>query len=43
MDFKGTRFIFLWTGKYDYRSPSKWDAKQPMGTWTRPSSSMSTA
>ncbi len=29
MDFKGTRFIFLWTGKYDYRSPSKWDATQP--------------
>src|SRR5262249_8299965 len=29
MDFKGTRFIFLWTGKYDYRSPSSWDATQP--------------
>src|SRR6476469_7272855 len=23
-DFKGARFIFLWTGKYDYRSPSQW-------------------
>lgn len=21
-DFKGTRFIYLWSGKYDYRSPS---------------------
>jgi hypothetical protein len=29
MDFKGTRFIFLWTGKYDYRSPSSWDATRP--------------
>jgi hypothetical protein len=29
MDFKGTRFIFLWTGKYDYRSPSAWDATRP--------------
>jgi len=28
-DFKDTRFIFLWTGKYDYRSPSKWDADRP--------------
>src|SRR6516162_288213 len=24
-DFNGARFIFLWTGKYDYRSPSSWD------------------
>src|SRR5262245_11859773 len=23
-DFKGARFIFLWSGKYDYRSPSAW-------------------
>ena len=30
MDFKGTRFIFLWTGKYDYRSPSSWDANRPV-------------
>jgi len=28
-DFGGARFIFLWTGKYDYRSPSTWDATQP--------------
>ena len=25
-DFKGVRFIYLWSGKYDYRSPSLWDA-----------------
>ena len=30
IDFKGTRFIFLWTGKYDYRSPSAWDATRPV-------------
>jgi Calcineurin-like phosphoesterase len=28
-DFKGARFIFLWTGKYDYRSPSLWDGDRP--------------
>ena len=28
-DFGGARFIFLWTGKYDYRSPSSWDATRP--------------
>jgi len=28
-DFKGARFIFLWTGKYDYRSPTAWDATRP--------------
>jgi hypothetical protein len=28
-DFNDVRFIFLWTGKYDYRSPSRWDATQP--------------
>jgi len=28
-DFNGTRFIFLWTGKYDYRSPTSWDADRP--------------
>src|SRR5262249_29980057 len=28
-DFNGARFIFLWTGKYDYRSPSSWDGDRP--------------
>lgn len=28
-DFKDVRFIFLWTGKYDYRSPSLWDGDRP--------------
>jgi hypothetical protein len=28
-DFDGVRFIYLWSGKYDYRSPSKWDADRP--------------
>src|SRR5258706_8742905 len=28
-DFKGARFIYLWSGKYDYRSPSQWDADRP--------------
>jgi len=28
-DFGGARFIFLWSGKYDYRSPSFWDADRP--------------
>ena len=28
-DFNGVRFVFLWTGKYDYRSPSSWDATRP--------------
>ena len=28
-DFNGARFIFLWTGKYDYRSPTAWDATRP--------------
>ena len=28
-DFDSVRFIFLWTGKYDYRSPSSWDADRP--------------
>ncbi len=28
-DFKGVRFIYLWSGKYDYRSPSQWDADRP--------------
>ena len=28
-DFNDARFIFLWTGKYDYRSPTAWDATRP--------------
>src|SRR6478609_4048509 len=28
-DFHGVRFIYLWSGKYDYRSPSLWDADRP--------------
>jgi hypothetical protein len=28
-DYQGVRFIFLWTGKYDYRSPSSWGATRP--------------
>lgn len=28
-DFNDARFIFLWTGPYDYRAPSGWDATQP--------------
>ena len=28
-DFNAVRFVFLWTGPYDYRSPSGWDARQP--------------
>ena len=28
-DFNGVRFIFLFTGKYDYRAPSSWDATRP--------------
>jgi hypothetical protein len=28
-DFKGARFIFLWSGKYDYKSPSQWDGDRP--------------
>ena len=28
-DFKDARFIFLWSGKYDYRSPSLWDGDRP--------------
>jgi hypothetical protein len=23
------RFIFLWTGKYDYRNPTGWSATRP--------------
>jgi hypothetical protein len=28
-DYKGTRFMFLWTGSYDYRQPTSWTATQP--------------
>jgi hypothetical protein len=28
-DFNGTRFIFLWTGPYDYREPTGWSATRP--------------
>ena len=28
-DLHGVRFIYLWSGKYDYRSPSLWDADRP--------------
>jgi len=29
IDYQDTRFIFLWTGKYDYREPSGWGATRP--------------
>lgn len=28
-DYDGIRFVFPWSGKYDYRSPSLWDADRP--------------
>jgi hypothetical protein len=28
-DFNDARFIFLWTGKYDYRDPTGWSATRP--------------
>jgi hypothetical protein len=28
-DYNGARFIFLWTGKYDYKEPTAWDATRP--------------
>jgi len=28
-DYQGVRFIFLWSGRYDYRSPSGWDGDRP--------------
>jgi hypothetical protein len=28
-DYKGARFMFLWTGSYDYRQPTSWTATQP--------------
>ena len=29
-DYQGVRFIFLWTGKYDYREPSSFIATRPV-------------
>src|SRR5713101_1079664 len=29
-DYKGVRFIFLWTGGYDEKDPSAWNATQPI-------------
>jgi hypothetical protein len=29
-DYEGVRFIFLWTGKYDYREPSSFNATRPV-------------
>jgi len=29
MDFQDSRFIFLWTGKYDHHSPSSWTGTRP--------------
>ena len=28
-DYQGVRFIFLWTGAYDYRDPTGWGATRP--------------
>jgi hypothetical protein len=28
-DYNGVRFIFLWTGQYDYREPTGWVATRP--------------
>jgi len=28
-DYEGVRFIFLWTGAYDYRAPTGWEATRP--------------
>ena len=28
-DYDGARFIFLWTGKYDYREPTTWTGTRP--------------
>ena len=44
-DFNGVRFIYLWSGKYDYRSPSQWEGDRPKyaeqmkqcsSGWTKP-------
>ena len=29
-DYEGVRFIFLWTGEYDDKDPSAWNATQPV-------------
>ena len=29
-DYEGARFIFLWTGEYDDKDPSAWNATQPV-------------
>jgi hypothetical protein len=29
-DYRGVRFIFLWTGGYDEKEPSAWNATQPV-------------
>ncbi len=29
-DYQGVRFIFLWTGSYDEKQPSAWNATQPV-------------
>jgi hypothetical protein len=29
-DYQGARFIFLWTGEYDDKDPSAWNATQPV-------------
>jgi hypothetical protein len=28
-DYKGARFIYLWTGKYNYREPTTWGSTRP--------------
>src|SRR5260370_29871004 len=28
-DYEGVRFIFLWTGAYDYRDPTGWGSPRP--------------
>jgi hypothetical protein len=28
-EYNGARFMYLWTGKYDYRAPTAWDAARP--------------
>ena len=28
-DYQGARFIFLWTGHYDYRHPTGWESTRP--------------
>ena len=28
-DYQGVRFIFLWTGAYDYRQPTSWGSTRP--------------